>query len=276
MIATFLQDYTASIVRTAIIVGAVVVAYLLTARYGRRVVRRITARGGDDVGRADSLWSMMRRLLLLVAALVLVLMVMSTWGLSIAPLLAVGSAVGVALGFGAQSLVKDVIAGFFILAEDQYRIGQVIRIAGVAGVVEDIRPRVTVLRDLDGNVHYVPNGEISVASNLTQEFAQVVLDVGVAYKTDLDRALGVLADELSALASDPDWSPMVVEQPSVLGVEQLGDSSITLRAVMKVGALDRWSVRREALRRVKGRFDAEGIEIPFPHLTVYRGDDTAD
>ena len=272
MIDTFWENNSEALIRTLVVVGGVGLAYLAAARFGRRLIRRITARGGDEGARADSLWSMMRRLLIVVAAVTLVLMVFGTWEIPIAPLLAVGSAVGVALGFGAQSLVKDVIAGFFILAEDQYRIGDVIRIGGVAGVVEDIRPRVSVLRDLDGNVHYVPNGHIDVTSNLTQEFAQAVLDVGIAYKEDVDAALEVLGDELTAFSEDPEWSTRIIEPPQVLGVEQLGDSAVVLRALLKVGAPDRWSVRREAFRRVKNRFDAEGIEIPFPHLTVYRGD----
>ena len=272
MIETFLENNSETIIRTLIVVGGVGLAYAGAARFGRRLIRRITARGGDEGARADSLWSMMRRLLIVVALVTLVLMVFGTWEIPIAPLLAVGSAVGVALGFGAQSLVKDVIAGFFILAEDQYRIGDVIRIGGVAGVVEDIRPRVSVLRDLDGNVHYVPNGHIDVTSNLTQEFAQAVLDIGIAYKEDVDAALEVLGDELSAFSEDPEWSQMIIDSPQVLGVEELGDSAVVLRALLKVSALDRWSVRREAFRRIKNRFDTEGIEIPFPHVTVYRGD----
>lgn len=273
MFETLWETNSDAIVRTVIIVVGTAIAYLAAARFGRRLIERITARGGDEGARADSLWSMMRRLLIVVAGVTVVLMIFGAWDIPIAPLLAVGSAIGVALGFGAQSLVKDVIAGFFILAEDQYRIGDVIRVGGVAGAVQDIRPRVTVLRDLDGNVHYVPNGHIDVATNLTQEFAQAVIDVGIAYKEDVDAALAVLGDELASLAGDPEWAPRIVEPPEVLGVDQLGDSAVVLRAVVKVDSTERWNVRREAFRRVKNRLDAEGIEIPFPHMTIYRGDD---
>jgi small conductance mechanosensitive channel len=168
--------------------------------------------------------------------------------------------------------VKDIIAGFFILAEDQYHIGDVIRVAGVAGAVEDIRLRVTVLRDLDGYVHYVPNGQIDVTTNLTQQFSQVVIDVGVAYKVDVDQALEVFGDELRKLAADAEWSDLIIEEPQILGVDALADSAVVLRGVLKVGADDRWLVKREALRRVKNRFDAERIEIPFPHVTLYQGE----
>jgi small conductance mechanosensitive channel len=215
---------------------------------------------------------MLRRVLLIVFIAIGALTVAVVVGIPITPLLAVGSAVGVAVGFGAQDLVKDIIAGFFILAEDQYHIGDVIRVAGVAGAVEDIRLRVTVLRDLDGYVHYVPNGQIQVTTNLTQQFSQVVIDVGVAYKVDVDRAIDVFGDELRRLAADDAWSNLIIEEPQILGVDALGDSAVVLRGVLKVGADDRWLVKRETLRRVKNRFDAEGIEIPFPHLTLYQAD----
>jgi small conductance mechanosensitive channel len=148
----------------------------------------------------------------------------------------------------------------------------VVRIAGVAGAVTDIRARVTVLRDLEGNVHYVPNGLIEVTSNLTQEFAQVVLDVGVAYKESVDRVMEVITDELAVLQQSEEWGSRLLEDPQMLGVDALEDSAVTIRAILKVGADDRWLVKREALRRIKNRMDAEGIEIPFPHMTVYRGD----
>lgn len=267
--AGFLQR---GLIGTAALIVGLWVAYKVVSRIGHRLVDQMAVRGKDAAARADTLWAIVRRLLLIVFFAVGVLWVPIVWGLNVAPLLAVGSVIGVAVGFGAQDLVRDVIAGFFILAEDQYRIGDVVRVAGVAGEVEDIRPRVTVLRDLDGNVHYVPNGEIKVASNLTQVFAQVVVDVGVAYKEPVDRVIEVIGDELRAMQRDPDWGPQIMEEPTVLGVDQLADSAVVIRALIKVTAEDRWGVRREALRRLKNRLDAEGIEIPFPHLTLYYGE----
>lgn len=269
---TFFEDNGGALVRTAIVIVGIMVLWVLSTRLAHRTLARMDARGVDAGARARTLWSMARRLLIVVFVAVLVLMVAAVWELPLTPLLAVGSAVGVAVGFGAQSLVKDVISGFFILAEDQYHIGDVVKVAGVAGSVVDIRPRVTVLRDLDGNVHYIPNGEISVASNLTQEFSQVVLDIGVAYHESVDRVIEVIRDELTNLYSDEEWAGFFVDEPNILGVDSLGDSAVTIRAVLKVGATDRWLVRREALRRLKNRLDQEGIEIPFPHLTIYRGD----
>jgi small conductance mechanosensitive channel len=263
---------TDQLVKTVAVIVIIWLLYLMIGRLAQRSVGRFVERGGEQGSRAMTLWSMLRRLVIVVLTVTALLTVAAIWEIPQGPFLAVGSAVGVAIGFGAQDLVRDVISGFFILAEDQFHIGDVVRVADVAGAVEDIRPRVTVLRDLDGNVHYVPNGQIKVASNLTQRFAQVVVDVGVAYKVDVDRALEVLGAVLDEMQADDRWGPCLIEPPQVLGVDQLADSAVVLRAVVKVEADERWNVRREALRRVKNRFDAEGIEIPYPHLTVYRGD----
>lgn len=260
-----------ALVRSAAVVVVLVLAYVVVSRGAHRLLARASRGGRESAARLTTLWGILRRLLLIAFLLVGILTVAGIWDVSIAPLLAVGSAIGVAVGFGAQGLVKDIIGGFFVLAEDQYRVGDVVRIAGVAGAVEDIRPRVTVLRDLDGNVHYIPNGEITVASNFTSQFAQVVVDVPVAYKVNVDTALDVLADELARFASDPGWAGIVIAEPEILGVDELGDSGVVLRGLLKVSAPERWRVKRELLRRVKNRFDEDGIEIPFPHLTVYRG-----
>ena len=276
MIEDFLDANGDKILAAIAVVIGVIILYLVIARLLRGIVRRIAEKGGDSAARAETLWSMLRRVLLILFVAIGVLTVAVVVGIPITPLLAVGSAVGVAVGFGAQDLVKDIIAGFFILAEDQYHIGDVVKIGGVAGAVEDIRLRVTVLRDLDGFVHYVPNGQIDVTTNLTQQFSQVVIDVGVAYKVDVDTALDVFGDELRKLATDPAWSGMIIEEPQILGVDELGDSAVVLRGVLKTGADDRWLVKREALRRIKNRFDAEGVEIPYPHLTLYRGDGPVD
>lgn len=272
MIETFLDDYGDEVAAAFAIAIGTLLTYLIIARLARGIVSRMADKGGDSAARAETLWAMLRRVIQILFVAIGVLTIAIVVGVPITPFLAVGSAVGVAVGFGAQDLVKDIIAGFFILAEDQYHIGDVVRIGGVAGAVEDIRLRVTVLRDLDGYVHYVPNGQIQVTTNLTQQFSQVVIDVGIAYRVDVDRALEVFGDELGRLASDPDWSDMIIEPPQILGVDALGDSAVVLRGVLKVGADDRWLVKREALRRVKNRFDAEDIEIPFPHVTLYQGD----
>lgn len=270
--STFWNDNSTKVLAAIGVAIGLVVVYLIVARLTRGILHRVAEQGGDSAARAQTLWAMLRRALVIVFIAIGVLTVALVVGLPITPFLAVGSAVGVAVGFGAQDLVKDVISGFFILAEDQYHIGDVVRIGGVAGAVEDIRLRVTVLRDLDGYVHYVPNGQIDVTTNLTQQFSQVVIDVGIAYRMDVDEALAVLGDELTVMRNDGEWAERIKEDPQILGVDQLADSAVVIRGVLKVGPDDRWLVKREALRRVKNRFDAESIEIAYPHLTIFRGE----
>ncbi len=262
--------------QTGVVVGAAIVAWLILDRIGRRLVGRIVDRhadradvqGEERAQRIRTLWSLGRAVLLVTLLVIVVLVIMGIWGIPTTPFVAVGSVIGVALGFGAQDLVRDIIAGLFVIAEDQYAIDDFVEIADVSGRVEAIRLRTTVLRDLDGNVHYVPNGQVTVASNLTQEFSQVVVDVGVAYETDVDRALAVVNDEVGSFAQDEAWAEGFLAEPEILGVESLSDSAVVLRVVFKVKPRFRWTVRREFLRRIKKRFDADGIEIPYQKLTV--------
>lgn len=199
---------------------------------------------------------------------IVALTIMGIWGIPMSPLIAVGTTIGIAVGFGAQDLVKDVIAGFLILLENQYSIGDVVTIADVSGSVEAIKLRTTVLRDLEGNVHHVPNGQIQVASNRTPDFSRYVADIPVAYGTDVDHAMAVILDEARAVAEDPVWKPKFLKEPEMLGVNELADSSVKIRVVMTLAAEERWAVKREFLRRVKRRLDDEGIEIPFAYLNV--------
>ncbi len=282
-IASRLGDFLTGpkfLVSVGIVIGAALL-YVLIDRLGHRAFVGLGSRRVDSADpvataerrqRLETLWVALRRVLLIVLLALTALTLLSWWRVPIASFLAVGTVIGVALGFGAQSLVKDVISGFFILSENQFSIGDVVRFGEVAGRVEDIRLRVTVLRDLEGNVHYVPNGWITVTSNLTQEFATVVVDVGVAYDTDVDRALGVLGDEMRRFAADPEWHQLFIGEPELLGVEALADSSVVLRMTMRVRPDSRWPIRRELMRRVKNRLDAEGIEIPFPQRTLHPGD----
>ncbi|MFZ0491913.1 MAG: mechanosensitive ion channel family protein [Acidimicrobiia bacterium] len=259
------------LITTGVVLLGTVSVWLILNRTVAHWVERIgTGDGISDAERrqrATTLWGGIRRVMLAIFGLVVVLTVMNLWNIPIGSFIAIGSAVGVAVGFGAQSVVKDVIAGFLILVENQFAIGDVVRIAGIAGSVQEMRLRVTVLRDLDGYVHYVPNGTIAVASNYTSMFSRVVLTVGISYSSDVDLAIQVMGDELSAMADDHPTE--VLEPPQMLGVEELGNSAVSLRALMVVGPQDRWAMRREALRRIKKRFDSEGIEIPFQQVTVH-------
>jgi small conductance mechanosensitive channel len=179
--------------------------------------------------------------------------------------------VGIAVGFGAQYLIRDLIAGVFILMENQYRVGDVARVADVSGLVEEVNLRKTVLRDLDGVVHHVPNGEIRVASNYSRHFSRVNLNISVAYNTDLDQAFSVINRVCQEMAAEERWNKVIRTVPQVLRVDKLGDSGIDIKILGDVKPLEQWNVTGELRLRLKKAFDAEGIEIPWPHIKVYYG-----
>ena len=199
-------------------------------------------------------------------------MVLTELSVPIGPVLGGFGIAGIAVGFGAQYLVRDLIAGIFILAENQYRTGDVVTIAGISGLVESINLRRTVLRDLDGQVHVIPNGEITVASNKTKYWSRVHLDIGVAYKEDVDRVIAVLNEIGDEIAADPYYGLMLITPPQVLRLNSLDDSAVTFKMLGDCKPMKQWELMGEMRRRIKIRFDAEGIEIPFPHQTVYWGE----
>lgn len=199
-----------------------------------------------------------------------VLLALSNMGLNIGALIAGAGIAGLAISFAAQNLVRDVINGFFILLEDQYGVGDVIQVGDLAGGVERMNLRLTVLRDLEGKLHFVPHGQVSTVSVLSHVWARAVVDVGIAYGADVDRAIAVIEDEAQKFYDDPAWREKFTdERPQVLGVNELGDSSVVIRVLFTVQAKQQWGVGREFKRRIKNRLDAEGIEIPFPQRTVW-------
>ena len=258
------------------ILGALVVAWL--AYWALRLtLRRIElSLGGPTPGvvtpqeqRTRTLLSLLRSVGIVIIMVMTTFMVLGSLGVELGPLLAGAGVIGLAISFGAQSLVKDVISGLFILFENQFGVGDVIRIEGVSGAVEKMTLRVVVLRDVHGVVHIVPNGQITKVSNLTRSWARVVLDVGVAYKEDPDRVMQVLRSIGAEMHEDPAWKPLLVDPVEVPGIEAFGDSAVSIRVMAKTLPLKQWDVARELRRRIKLRFDREGIEIPFPHQTVY-------
>jgi len=205
-----------------------------------------------------------------------VMMILDEAGVPIASVLVGLGIAGLAIGFGAQYLIRDLIAGTFIILENQYRVGDVARVADIAGLVEEVTLRKTVLRDLDGIVHHVPNGEIRTASNFTRHYARVNLNVSVAYGTDLDHAISVINRVGKALAEDGKWSKVIKSPPQVLRVDNLGDSGIDIKILGDVKPMEQWAVMGELRLRIKKAFDAEGIEIPWPHTKVYFGNPLPD
>jgi small conductance mechanosensitive channel len=234
----------------------------------------VKAKGESKEGikkRTDTLVSVflgMGKILIIIIAL---LMVLSEFGISIGPILAGLGIAGLAISFGAQYLIRDLIAGIFVIFENQYRVGDVAKVADIAGIVEEINLRKTVLRDLDGIVHHVPNGEIRVASNYTRHFARVNLNVSVGYGTDLDQAISVINRVGQELAADDAWSKLIISAPQVLRVDNLGDSGIDIKILGDVRPLQQWAVTGELRKRIKKTFDEEGIEIPWPHIKLYFG-----
>jgi len=189
--------------------------------------------------------------------------------IDIAPLLAGAGILGLAVSFGSQSLVKDVISGFFILMENQFAIGDVIEVAGLSGSVEKMTLRVVMLRDLEGVLHIVPNGQITTVSNKTRGWSRAVLDIGVAYATNVDQAIAVLTEAAATFGDDPEWRARLDGVPEVVGVQSLADNAVNIRVMLRTQPGSQWEVGREFLRRAKNRLDTEGIEIPFPQRTVH-------
>jgi small-conductance mechanosensitive channel len=212
----------------------------------------------------------------IIIAVVVILMVLTEIGVPIGPMLAGFGIAGVAVGFGAQYLVRDLIAGVFILWENQYRVGDVAMVSGVTGLVEDITLRKTILRDLDGVVHHVPNGEIKVASNYSRHFSRVNLDVPVSYGTDLDHAMAVINRIGEELAADKNWRDRLITPPKALRVNNFGDSGIDIKITCDVKPSEQWATMGELRLRLKKAFDAEDIEIPWPHTKVFFGNSMED
>jgi small-conductance mechanosensitive channel len=246
------------------------------------IVRRAVIRTKDKESkegmekRINTLLSIFRgmgRVLIIIVAL---MMILDEVGVAVAPVLAGFGIAGVAIGFGAQYLIRDLIAGIFIILENQYRVGDVVRIADIGGLVEEVTLRKTVLRDLDGIVHHVPNGEIKTASNFTRHFARVNLNVSVGYNTDLDHAISVINRIGQELAKDENWRERIIKPPKVERVDNLGDSGIDIKILGDVKPIQQWAVMGELRLRLKKAFDAEGIEIPWPHTKVYFGNPLPD
>lgn len=223
--------------------------------------------------RADTLGSVIRYTLSIAILIVAAITVIGEFGIEIGPVLAAAGIIGLAVGFGAQNLVQDVISGFFILLEDQLRVGDVVEIAGKGGLVERMTLRMVVLRDLSGNVHFVRNGQIQVVTNMTKEFSQYVFDIGVAYREDVDEVIEVIKQVDEGLRSDPGFRDEILEPIEVFGLDQFADSAVVIKARTKTKPIRQWAVGREFNRRLKKAFDEKGIEIPFPHLTLYMGQD---
>ena len=222
--------------------------------------------------RANTITNLLSGIVTTLVMSIAALIVLRELGVDITPIITAAGIGGLAVGFGAQNLVRDFISGFFLIVEDQVRVGDVATINGKTGVVEAIRLRTIVLRSLDGTVHVIPNGAISELSNLTKDFSYAVLDVGVAYKENVDHVMEVLKEIGEEFEKDSKFSEKLLGSLEIFGVDSLDDSAVTIRSRIKTVPIQQWGVARELRRRIKNTFDAKGIEIPFPHISIYTGE----
>lgn len=201
---------------------------------------------------------------------VTILIILQEIGIPIGPILAGAGIIGLAVGFGGQYLIRDIISGFFIILENQYRIGDIVNFDGTSGLVEDISLRMTTLRDLDGTVHHIPHGEIKKVANRTKDFARVNLNIGVAYNSKLEHVIQIVNKVGNELAQDPQWKEFIILPPQFLRVEDFADSSIIIKILGETQPLRRWEVTGELRKRIKVAFENEGIEIPFPQRVIHQ------
>jgi small conductance mechanosensitive channel len=221
--------------------------------------------------RADTLSSILVKIAAIVLAVIAIITILPEFGVNIATLIAAIGIGGLAIAFAAQNLVRDFISGFFIILEDQYRVGDVVSIAGTAGVVEEIGLRRTLLRDPEAHVHSVPNGQVNVSTNMTRKFSKVNMNISVGYGENLKRVIDVINGVCKELAEDPQWKDDFISTPSVLRVDKLGDSGIDIKVTGDTKPGKQWALMGELRLRLKDTFDGEGIEIPWPHTKVYFG-----
>ena len=260
------------------IVVIAVTAYLLNIILTRIVARAIriavvadeTMSAESEKKREDTLIHISNGAIRIAILIIAVLMILQETGLKIGPILAGAGIVGLAVGFGAQYLIRDIITGLFIILENQYRIGDVIKIDETDGTVESITLRLTTLRDLNGTVHHIPHGEIKRVSNLSKKFARVNLDIGVSYSSDLEYVTKVINQTGNDLARDPLFKDSIITPPQFLRVDKFADSAIVVKIVGETKTLKQWEITGELRKRLKIAFDREGIEIPFPQRVIHQ------
>lgn len=249
-------------------------AALLLGRRGIRLFKKFIVQQADnaeDQRRVETLSRVFRYFFTILISIVSGMLILSELGISIAPILGAAGVLGIAVGFGAQSLVKDFFTGFFILMENQVRVGDVVKVGGKAGLVEEVTLRHVRLRDYDGSVHFVPTGMIDTVTNMTLEYSFALMEIGVAYRENVEEVFEAIRETAAGMRQDAVFAAKMLEDMEIAGVDNWADSAVIIKCRVKCVPLEQWNVRREFLRRLKATFDARGIEIPFPHLTLYPG-----
>lgn len=280
-ITPWLLSTGASVLR----IGVILIAGYVAARFLRvglghleaqliRTGERTEVVPGATRKRVTTLVGVLRTIAIVLLWTVVLIIALDQIGLDVTPILAGAGIIGLAVGFGAQNIVRDLISGFFMVLENQVRVGDVAIVNGTGGLVEAITFRTIVLRDLSGVVHVFPNGTINTLSNMTKEWSGYVIDMGVAYKEDTDYVAEVMRRVADEMREDPEWRDRILDRIEIFGVDDFADSAVVIKARLKTRPIEQWNVGREYRRRLKKAFDAEGIEIPFPHRSIYVGEVT--
>lgn len=262
-------------IKIVLILIALFVVLKLVKSFSKRSSKLFLKKRDDEESRkrAETISSVIRNTMSVTVVTLALLILIGQIGIEIGPLLAAAGIAGLAIGFAGQSLVKDIINGFFILLEDQIRVGDIVEVGGISGVVENINLKLTRLRDLEGNVHFIPNSIIDIVSNKTKEYSCYLLDIGVAYREDADEVMEVIKDIDREMREDPAWKDQILQPIEIFGLDRFDDSAVVVRARTRTLPAKQWGVGREFKRRIKKRFDEMDIEIPFPHTTLYMGQD---
>jgi small conductance mechanosensitive channel len=268
---TTAREHLEILLRLVLILALWGVALRVIQRGIPRLREALATRQGnmEDGRRIRTLSRVVRYSLNVLVTVMAILLLLGEFGISVAPLLGAAGVAGIAIGFGAQNLVKDYFTGFFLLLEGQIRIGDVVDAGGKGGLVEELTLRYLKLRDYSGNVHFVPNGNITTVTNMSMGFAYAVIDASIAYGEDIDQAIEVMRQVGDDMRTSPAFAERIIEPLEIAGVENWADSAIVIRCRFKVAPLAQWDVKREYLRRLKIAFDQAGIEIPYPHLKVF-------
>lgn len=277
----YLDQLTAWLLTSGVRILVIFVAALVLLKLATIIktkMRAMMSRSEGDIEfekRSGTLSGVVHWILRVVILAVAIFMLLGEFGVNLGPVLAAAGVVGLAVGFGAQNLVQDFISGFFILLEDQIRVGDVVQVGDKGGFVEKVTLRMVILRGQDGSVHFIRNGKIDVVTNMTKEFSHYVIAIGVAYRENTDEVIKVLQGIDAEMRQDPAYMNDILAPLEVLGVDSFGDSAVNLKARTKTKPIQQWRIGREFNRRIKLKFDELGIEIPFPHQTIYFGKDKA-
>jgi len=267
------QSLLRSVIRIGIILGIAWVMLSLSRKLIPVLHEQMQKRTDDPEQhkRLETLGRVFRYAVAVVITLITGMLALSELGISIAPILASAGIVGLAIGFGAQSLVKDYFTGLFLLLENQIHQGDVVQVAGLGGLVEEVTLRHIRLRDYEGSVHYIPNSAVTTVTNRSRGYAYALVDIGVAYRENVEEVFEVIREVAASIRADEKLGPLILEELDLAGVDAWADSAVTIRFRIKVQPLQQWTVKRAFLLRLKQEFDRLGIEIPFPHLTLYPG-----